>query len=142
MFETSVIRARSVAAPRRIGFLSASIGFHSFAALAAVVLSVQATSFPTNAPNQFAVLLPSVPIVIPPPLGTPDAKPKPPAPQPQSTLQQQPAVPRDAAPNIIPNAVPTVPSNASTDTSGPGSGAPSGPSDVGIGVPWGDPKTP
>jgi TonB family protein len=139
MFETSVIKARAVASPRRIGFLSASIGFHSFAAFAAVVLSVQATSFPTNAPNQLSVLMPSMPIDMRPPQGTETARPKP---QAAVAPQKAQTAPPDAAPAVVPdNVMPAQSSSVATDTSAtPGPAGPSGDGTGTRGVPWGDPN--
>ena len=140
MFETSVVRAGAIAAPRRGGVLTMSIAFHSLVAAAAVAMSIQTGSFPPDAPRQMEILMPVAP---PPPMprGNPDAQrnptPKPPAAQPQPQhAQTAPAQPqRDVTPNVIPNDVPAV---GPTDTAGPntGSGNNSGP----WGVPDGDPN--
>src|SRR5690349_17045850 len=125
MFETSVVRAGAIAAPRRGGVLTMSIAFHSLVAAAAVAMSIQTGSFPPDAPRQMEILMPVAP---PPPMprGIPDAQrnptPKPPAAQPQPQhAQTAPAQPqRDVTPNVIPNTVPAV---GPTDTAGPNTGS-------------------
>jgi periplasmic protein TonB len=138
MFETSVVRVRAAAAPRRVGLLSASVAFHTLAAVSAVVLSVASTSFPRNAPNQFELFRVSAPLP-PMPQGDPNA----PRHQVQQPVQkpQQPQAPRtpqaappESAPAQIPQTTQPLPQStgAATDTGGP-----IGP---GSGAKWGDPN--
>jgi TonB family protein len=120
MFETSVVNARAIAAPRKAGVLTMSIAFHSFVAAAAVAMSIQTSSFPMNTPRQMEMLQEVLPVVLPPlPRGNSDA-PRNPAPQPPPAQHVQTAPPQasqDVTPNQIPNDVPTV---GTTDTAGQG----------------------
>ena len=140
MFETSVVRARTVAAERRVGLFSASVAFHSFAAVAIIVASLRSVTFPTNMPAQKDMWRPVAVPTIPPPQGHPDGGgPKPqqpkPAPQPAQPAQM-------TAPRTVPGQVPTLPApstQASTDTNpsvaGDGPGLVPGPVGVPDGVP-------
>ena len=86
MFDTSVVRAGAVAAPRRITLLTASVAIHTAAILAAVTMSLASTDLPTEAPRQLEMFrtfeLPPGP---PPPKGNPEAKR-------EATPQQKPQV--------------------------------------------------
>lgn len=120
MFETSVIRERAIAAPRRAGVLSMSLAFHTLAAAAAVAMSVQTSSFPVDVPRQMSMLQEVMPLVEPPlPRGNPEA-PRNPTPQPPvaRNVPTAPALPQaDTAPNQIPSTTTPV---ASSDTAGQG----------------------
>jgi len=123
MFETSVVNARAIAAPRKAGVLSMSLAFHTVVVAAAVAMSVQTSSFPADVPRQMEMLREVMPMVELP-KGNPDAPrdqtPKPPPQQPAQHAQTAPPLPQaDTAPNQIPNTTTPV---ASTDTSGPGNG--------------------
>ncbi|HKO58455.1 MAG TPA: energy transducer TonB, partial [Thermoanaerobaculia bacterium] len=119
MFETSVVKARAVAAERRFGLLSASIFAHSFIGVALIVSSLSATNFPTHAPNQLelfrAVQIPPIPIQ----KGDPNGGAKQPQQKASMPPQQKPA--QQTAPQTTPDTVPTPPqqpssSSPSTDT--------------------------
>ncbi|HJW94248.1 MAG TPA: TonB family protein [Thermoanaerobaculia bacterium] len=120
MFETSTIKARAIAAPRRAGLLSMSIAFHSLIGVAAVAMSIQTGSFPLDAPRQMSAII--MPVAAPPlPRGNPDV-PRNPQPKPQ-----QQAAPRNVqtapAPETTPSKIPdnTTPL-ASNDNSVPTDG--------------------
>ena len=140
MFETSVVRVRTAAAERRVGLLSASIAFHTFAAAAIIVAGLQSISFPTNMPNQKDLWRPVAIPVIPPPLGNPNGGgPKPQQPKAAAPRPLQPT--QMTAPRTVPDNVTTLPAQstaATTDTnpiagSGDGPGLVPGP----VGVPDG-----
>ena len=134
MFETSVVNARAIAAPRRAGVLTMSIAFHSFVAAAAIAMSVQTSRFPVDSPRQMELFREVIPVVEPPaPKGNPDA-PRNQAQQPPPAQRQQtaPAQPQaDTTPTVIPDNTTPV---ASNDTAGPGIG--NGPA---TGERWGRP---
>ena len=52
MFDTSYIRPRALAAPRRYGLLTASIGLHSGVAIALIAMSIATVEFPDRSPDQ------------------------------------------------------------------------------------------
>ncbi|MBV9497481.1 MAG: energy transducer TonB [Acidobacteria bacterium] len=141
MFETAVVKTREVAAERRFGLLSASIAAHTFVGLAVVVGSLSATTFPNEAPKQFALFkietVPQVPVQ----KGDPNGGAKQPVKTPVQLPQQKPA--QQTAPTVTPDAIPTPqpPTSATTDTN-PGTFASSGEGD-GTGTvvgPVGDPN--
>jgi len=120
MFETSVVNARAIAAPRKAGVFSVSLALHSLAATAVVVLSVQSTTLPKHAPNMMETFQQVMPVAdVPLPRGNPNApreQPQQPQQQAAQRAQTAPAVPTpETVPNTIPNSVPTV----GTDTAGP-----------------------
>jgi len=136
MFETSVVRAQTKAAERRVGLLSASIIIHASAIVAVFAASIATVGFPNTAPKQMTYLAVEPP---PPPLGSPNGGPKPQAAAaPQKPRQQTAAsIPRDVAPQIVPEhvapATPGLPSD--TPSVGPiGDGQK-------VGVPWGNPES-
>lgn len=142
MFETSVVRARTVAGERRVGLLSASIAFHSLAAVAIIFAGLRSVTFPTNMPAQKDMWRPAFIPTVPPPQGNPNGggpKPQQPKPAAQPPVRPQ----QQTAPNTVPDQVPTVPTPAttvSTDTgpitgSGDGPGLVPGPRGVPDGVP-------
>lgn len=126
MFETSVVREQAQGAEKRFGLLSASVAVHSIVILAAIILSIAAISFPKNAPNQMTPFVQTLPITIPPPLGTPHAQPSQPAARPATP--HQPAAPASiTTPTVVPDAIPTVSSSGpvaagSVDANGTGNG--------------------
>src|SRR5437667_11206579 len=58
MFETSTVRVTTARAERRVGLLTMSVAMHSLVVLAVIVVSLASIRFPTQAPNQFARLIP------------------------------------------------------------------------------------
>ncbi len=125
MFETSVVKAHAIAARRRAGLFTMSIGFHSMIAVAAIAMSVQTSKFPLEAPRQMASFKEILPVSDPPlPKGNP-AAPRTPEPQPQAAVPKQqtaPQVPQpDAAPQTIPDHATALPFDGSST---PGSGTP------------------
>ncbi len=128
MFETSVVKAHAIAARRRAGLFTMSIGFHSMIAVAAIAMTVQTSRFPNNAPRQMASFSDIMPAVEPPlPKGNPEA-PRTPDPKPQQPAQPQqqtaPQVPQqETAPN--PNQVPDHATQLTSDgNSNPGTATP------------------
>lgn len=100
MFDTSLVRAHAVAAPRRITLL-ASFLIHSVAVVGAVALTLASTQLPANPPKQSDLYRPVDPPAIPPlPLGQRQA------PRPQVTT---PAKPK---PVIAPQQITAVPDQA------------------------------
>jgi protein TonB len=125
MFETTVVRPRAIAAPRRYALLSASVGFHTVAVCAIIFAALRSVDFPVRAPNQFELLRAVAPVLIPPALGTPHAAPRPATPR----TSAPPAAPtQPVAPRIIPDAVPTIPANSDASAGPPStaSGPPNG----------------
>ena len=128
MFETSVIRVRVAAAPRRIGLLTASIAFHSLVIVGAVVMTLSSVSFPKKAPAEMDLFRPVPPVSLPPALGTP----RPPAPRPPAAQQQAPrttpTLTAVTAPPVVPDTITpaaastSTPSDASASSSTPGTG--------------------
>jgi protein TonB len=128
MFDTSLVRAHAVAAPRRITLL-ASLLIHSVAVVGAVALTLASTQLPANPPKQSDLYRPVDPPAIPPlPLGQRQApRPQvttPAKPKPLITPQQitAPAVVQDQAPVVpdapVSNAMPA--SASDTGQAGPG----------------------
>jgi len=137
MFETSVVRVKAAAAERRVGLLSASIAFHTFAAAALVVASLHSISFPTHTPNQMDMFRPVAP---PPPIpvqrGQQDAG----GPKQPPTVKTPVATPQVTAPRTVPDQVPTLPAPstpATTDTNPSIGGNGTGPATGEIGDPNG-----
>ncbi|HSP35875.1 MAG TPA: TonB family protein [Thermoanaerobaculia bacterium] len=110
MFDTSVVRARAVAAPRSATLL-VSIAIHSIAVVAAVALTLTSTRIPADAPKQMELYRPvEVPSPPPAPLGVrPSVAPPPSAAQTLPTTQ--------VAPAQIPDALPAATQSASTSLS-------------------------
>lgn len=141
MFETSVVHSRAVAAERRVSVFSASVVLHSVAAVAVIVASLRAVSFPTNMPAQRDLWRPAAIPTIPPPQGNPNGGRKPE--QQKQTVQRPPQTPTQmTAPRTTPDTIPTLqpPTTASTDTGpiagdGEGPGLVPGPVGVQDGVP-------
>lgn len=137
MFETSVVRVRAAAAPRRFGLLSASIAFHSLVVVGAVVMTVSSVDFPRKAPNEMEIFRPLVQLSIPPALGVPHAAPRPAAAQPQPAPRPVPAA-AITAPTVVPDTV-TPAASATGDPSATVGATGSGDATIGspIGVPGG-----
>ena len=141
MFDTSLVRPRTVAAPRRFALLSASIVIHSCVAFATVVTSIASVEFPGDAPKQVDIYRPADPISLPPALGPggpPQSKPQPQT-VPPPVQKQQPQ--EQTAPAVVPDEMPDVevPSAndvASTDgrglSDGVGTGNPGGGDPLGV----------
>ena len=147
MFDTSLVRAHTVAASRRYTLFAISIALHSAVAVAAISLTLTSVEFPKAAPDQVEVYRPVGP---PPPLGTPegegpkkitppvDKKPEP-VKQPDVVTQPQ-AIPEETP---LPEPATDVPSTTDTgdpaggDTTQSGTGTGSGPFGSPEGVPGG-----
>jgi protein TonB len=137
MFDTSVVKAAP--AQGRYGLLTASVILHSAIVAAALAASVTSTRFPADAPDQITMFRPVDPPVIPPPLGQPDAPPRPNrgTPPPQQPRQQAAPQP-DAAPQQIPDATPVLePGPSTVESPVAGSSAEPGPGGPGYGSPTG-----
>ena len=107
MFDTSLVRAHAVAAPRRITLL-ASFLLHSVAVVGVVALTLASTQLPANPPKQSDLYRPVDPPAIPPlPLGQRQAPraqvPTPAKPKPAITPEQI------TAPPAVPEQAPLVP---------------------------------
>jgi periplasmic protein TonB len=133
MFETSVIHAE-VGAEKRFGLLSVSFAGHALIVISILALGIRTTEFPTRAPAEYTLPVITLPVSVPPALGTPNGGHKqttPPAP-----VKQKEIVPSaNLAPNTIPDHTePAAPSTTTGDATPtkPGSG-----SNQDIGVPWG-----
>lgn len=145
MFETSVVKARAAAAPRRVGLFTVSVALHSLAGIAIVAASIASVDFPRSAPDQYELFQTAAPVMIPPPLGNPNGGgPKPPDVKPAAA----PIPPRpnqETAPQTIPENVtpaaqpgPSTTDNVLPGTGGEGPGTEPGP----FGDPNGDPNMP
>jgi protein TonB len=122
MFETSVVRVRAGAAPRRVGLLTASIAVHSLVIIGAIAVTVSSVDFPKKAPNEMLLFRPVAAISIPPALGTPHPAPRPATPAP-ATPRPAPAPNVVTAPTIVPDVVPAAAASAATtDAATPGTG--------------------
>jgi protein TonB len=134
MFETSVIHAE-VVAEKRVGLLSVSFAAHLMVIAAILAASIRTIDFPTRAPSEYEVPRLTMPVQIPPPLGTPDGGHRQATPvAPAKEKQAAPSTPT-APTTIADRTEPAVPANTATsDTTlppgGPGSDAP-------VGEPWG-----
>jgi len=116
MFETSVVQARVKAAARRPLLFSLSIGAHAAAVIGVVTMSVASVSLPKYAPNQISVPIFTLPVVLPPRLGNPEAKKEGPATPPQQAKHAVAPPSSTVTPNTIPDKVATVPSTSATTT--------------------------
>lgn len=137
MFETTVVRAHAIAAPRRAALVSVSLVAHVTFIGAAIAASIVSVKFPRNAPDQFAFFEAVAPVTVPPPLGTPDGghAQAPPQQKPQ-TQAPQPAPTQITAPSTVPTETPTLEPSTGAGESTASSTGNSGP----VGVPWGDPN--
>jgi len=136
MFETSVVKAHAIAAQRRAGLFTVSVGFHSMIAVAAIAMSVQTSHFPINSPRQMASFNEILPTVEPPlPKGNPAAPRTPQPPQQQPAAPKQQTAPQVSQPETAPNNIPdhTTPLTSDNGTN-PG---PASNSDEPWGVPHG-----
>jgi protein TonB len=106
MFDTSLVRAHAVAAPRRITLL-ASFLIHSVAVVGAVALTLGSTQLPANPPKQSDLYRPVDAPKIPLPLGQRQA----PHPQAAEPAKPKPVItPQQiTAPQLVPDQVPVVP---------------------------------
>jgi periplasmic protein TonB len=131
MFDTSLVRTRTVDGSKRFGVLTVSLALHSAAIIAVLSASIASVDFPTTAPDQYELFTPvTAPPAPPPALGRPaPAKPSPAAAA-APRVQTAPV-----APTQIPDAVPAVePAAASGPAVGPGGAIADGPP----GVEWGE----
>ena len=139
MFDTSLVRSRSIAAPRRVGLFTASVAIHTAIALGAVAMSIATVEFPPQSPDQIQVYLPAAPVSVPPPLGpggTPEQKPKP-----QATPPAQPAPlqPKEiTAPAEVPDETPVLETPGTTGSDPIPGGGDAG-TGQGGGSPFGEP---
>ena len=142
MFDTSLVRSRSIAAPRRVGLFTASVAIHTAIALGAVAMSIATVEFPPQSPDQIQVYLPAAPVSVPPPLG--DGR-KPVEPKPQATppVKPEPQRPQEiTAPVEVPEETPVLETPGTTGSDPissdgePGTG-PGGTGGSLIGVPGG-----
>lgn len=127
MFDTSLVKSRAMAAPRRYGLLSASIALHSGLAVAAIAMSIATIEFPDRSPDQAEIFRPMATVVIPPPLG--DGRPPRPAtvrPAPANVVRSSSAPPIPVTSELSPAAVPAPaePSSPGEAAQGPASGDP------------------
>ena len=144
MFDTSLVRPRAVAAPRRVALLSASIAIHSAVAFAIVVTTVASVEFPEGAPRQMDVFRPVAGVSLPPPLG--DGIPPKKAAAPENVpppVRKEPAPQEVTAPAEVPDeTVPleapgTAPSDPSSIAAGGGEEGPGGTGGSPLGQPGG-----
>jgi protein TonB len=130
MFETSVVRVHTVNAAAASRLLTLSLVAHAALITGALVMSVADIDFPRAAPDQFALAPSLTPIVVPPPLGTPEGGRRAAAP-----AERHPAPVRSTitAPPVVPDVVPEV------TTAGDGAGTSEGTSESGSEGPLGQP---
>lgn len=144
MFETSVIRTRAQVAGGRYSLLTISLIAHSAVILGVVAFSIASAEFPVAAPDAYENAPVFLPIVVPPPLGNPNAtRQAEPQPQRQVPVPQRPV--QDAAPNVVPDeviplqAATSVPGDDATGPAIPGEGTPGRPDGIEGGI--GDPNS-
>jgi periplasmic protein TonB len=134
MFETSVVRAHTQAAPARFRLLTASVIAHSAVVLGTVAISIASADFPVVAPDEYSRAPVFMPVHIPPPLGRPDggAQKKAQA----APVKPLPAPTQPTAPSTVPETIPQAEPSTSgtTESSAVGPGTEVGP----VGVPWGE----
>jgi protein TonB len=134
MFETSVVKEQAVAAPRRVGLMTMSVGFHSLLIIGAVAVSVAATEFPQNAPDQFELYRIAAQVGIPPALGVPDGGGR----NPETQPAQKPVTPtQQTAPAAVPDAAPNAEASSTTTDVEAAAGDGPGNSDLPFGRPDG-----
>lgn len=140
MFETSVIREQTAAAPRRAKVFTASLVLHAVVVLGAAAVSIASVDFPKQAPNQFALFQSVAAVAVPPPLGDPNGGAKP-APKPVAEKPAPAPVPNQVtAPTTVPDDVTPVAATSTGD--GPvNDGPPGATSTAPLGQPWGDPNS-
>jgi periplasmic protein TonB len=140
MFDTSVVRDQGLAGSRRATFLISAF-IHSFAIVAAVVLTVASTQLPVDPPRQLE-LYRAAPVAFtpPPPLGRPAVRPQQ---QHEQTMPRPRTIvaPPLTAPSTIPEQIPIAASDpgpangpATTETSTGGQGPIGSPTGVPDGV--------
>ena len=133
MFETSVVRAHTQAAPARLRLLTASVIAHSAVVIGTVAISIASSDFPVIAPHEYSRAPVFMPVQIPPPLGTPNggAQKKVQA----APVKPQPAPTQPTAPSMVPETIPQpdAPSTGASESTATGAGTEVGP----VGVPWG-----
>ena len=140
MFETSVVRVRAAAAPRRVGLLTASIAFHSLVVVAAIAVTVSSVELPKKAPNMMEPFRVVAPPTLPPALGTPHPPAPRPAAQPQAPARPTQTAAAITAPQVVPDTItPAASSAPAADASATGSATGTGEGPIGLpdGVPGG-----
>lgn len=137
MFETSVVRAAAAPSRGRYTLLTVSLIAHSAVVVGAIAIGIASTSFPANAPDEFAMAPFIAQVAVPPPLGTPQGNNRPVQAQPQQQQQRQqtaPAIPtQPTAPAVVPDNVTPADTPSTGDSNVAGEGPGTGPQ----GVPWG-----
>lgn len=111
MFDTSLVRSRTVDAPRRVGLFTVSVAIHTAVALGAVAMSIATVEFPAQSPDQLEIFRPVAAVSVPPALG--DGEP------PRPVRREQPSAPAEPAEVTAPMEVPVEPPVPET----PGTGA-------------------
>lgn len=137
MFDTSVVKTRTVAAHKHYSVLVISIAFHAAAGIAILVTSIANVRFPKDAPRSMSFFTPTLPVSLPLPKGNPDA-PRNPVAQPPQPKQPAAAPPRETAPQleVTPTVIPsTTPTLTSPEGDPNANATPSG-----SGERWGDPE--
>lgn len=113
MFDTSIVRARTIASSRGATFL-VSVALHSIAVVAAVTLTLATTALPSHPPRQLGLYRPvDLPAMPPPPLGRP------------APAHAQQAVPPSSKPQVpvqitAPAVIPEAPASIATSTASSG----------------------
>jgi periplasmic protein TonB len=124
-----VIQARAQVAGGRYSLLTISLFAHSAVILGVVAFSIASVEFPVAAPDAYEDAPAFRPVIVPPPLGRPDAPQ-----QAQTQVQRQAPVPvkpvQDAAPNTVPDEV--IPVQAATNVTGDPTGPATGPGTIGV----------
>jgi protein TonB len=104
MFDTSLVRSRTIDAPRRVGLFTVSVAIHTAVALGAVAMSIATVEFPAQSPDQLQIYRPVAAVSMPPALG--DGEP------PRPVRREQPARPAEpaqvTAPVEVPNDTPVL----------------------------------
>lgn len=139
MFDTSLVRSRNIAAPRRFGLFTASVAIHTAVALGAVAMSIASVDFPDHSPDQMELYRPVMPVSLPAAFG-PGGPPPKAKPDPQVTPVRRPEPqPRDVtAPQEISDQTPAL-SAPGTGTDVRPAGGDTGTGESGGGHPMGEP---
>lgn len=128
MFDTSLVRPRAVAAPRRLALFSASVTVHSAVAFAILMTGIATVEFPDGAPPQMELLRPVAAVTLPPALGPGGPPKKDPAAAPPPVKKDVP--PELTAPREIPAETPQgdpAVASAASSPAGAGPGTAAGP---------------
>ena len=129
MFDTSLVRAHAIDAPRRFSLLTISVALHSAVVISAIAASVVSIDFPKTAPDQTEIYTPvMMPSPPPLPLGQPAVQ----LPKPAAMPVPVQRVTEVTAPQTIPETIAETPIQGPAGT---GESTNTGP----IGVPDGSP---